>query len=162
MSNSKPPSRLQAEIRQSRPFRSPRQEAVLAILRSADLLRRGIAALLGPFGITPQQYNVLRILRGAGPNGLPTLVIGQRLIEQTPGMTRLINRLEAKGWVERHRNPGDRREVECRLTPAGFALLTNIDPVMEAADQSMLATLSPEQLAQLIALLDQIRARPGL
>lgn len=162
MSTPKPPSQLQAEIRQSRPFRSPRQEALLAILRSADLLRRGIAALLDPFGITPQQYNVLRILRGAGPAGLPTLVIGQRLIEQTPGMTRLINRLEAKGWVERHRNPGDRREVQCRLSPAGLALLTHIDPVMEAADQSMLAILSPEQLAQLIGLLDQIRAHPGL
>lgn len=162
MSTPKAPSQLQTEIRQSRPFRSPRQEALLAILRSADLLRRGIAALLDPFGITPQQYNVLRILRGAGPAGLPTLVIGQRLIEQTPGMTRLINRLEAKGWVERHRNPGDRREVQCRLTPVGLALLTHIDPVMDAADQSMLATLSPEQLAQLIGLLDQIRAHPGL
>lgn len=157
-----PPSRLQNEIRQTRPFRSSRQEALLAILRSADLLRRGIAGLLDPFGITPQQYNVLRILRGAGPAGLPTLVIGQRLIEQTPGMTRLINRLEARGWVERHRNPGDRREVECRLTPAGRALLTRIDPVMEAADESMLATLSPGELAQLIGLLDRIRDAPGL
>ena len=157
-----PPSRLQNEIRQTRPFRSSRQEALLAILRSADLLRRGIAGLLDPFGITPQQYNVLRILRGAGPAGLPPAVIGQRLIEQTPGMTRLINRLEAKGWVERHRNPGDRREVECRLTPAGRALLTRIDPVMEAADESMLATLSPGELAQLIGLLDRIRDAPGL
>lgn len=156
------PSRLQEEIRQTRPFPSPRQEAFLAILRSADLLRRGVAALLEPFGVTPQQYNVLRILRGAGPEGLPVLAIGTRLIEHTPGMTRLLQRLEGKGWVERRRNIDDRRQVDCRLTPAGAELLARIDPVMEQADRHMLASLSPSQLDALIALLDDVRANPGI
>lgn len=155
-------SRLQSEIQQTRPFRSRRQEAFLAILRSADLLRRGVASLLEPFEITPQQYNVLRILRGAGDEGLPTLAIGVRLIEQTPGMTRLLNRLEARGWVERRRSTADRRQVDCRLTPAGRNLLTRIDPVMDEADRTMLARLAPEQLDALVELLDQVRADPGL
>lgn len=155
-------SRLQEEIQQTRPFRSRRQEAFLAILRSADLLRRGVAALLEPFGVTPQQYNVLRILRGAGPEGLPVLAIGVRLIEHTPGMTRLLQRLEAKGWVERSRNAGDRRQVDCRITPAGAELLARIDPVMEEADRRMLASLSSAQLDALIALLDDVRANPGI
>jgi MarR family transcriptional regulator, organic hydroperoxide resistance regulator len=156
------PSRLQSEIRQTRPFTSARQEAFLAILRSADLLRRGIASLLDPFDVTPQQYNVLRILRGAGSEGLPTLAIGERLIEQTPGMTRLLHRLEARGWVERHRNPADRRQVDCRLTAAGLDLLARIDPVMDEADRTLLASLSPDQLDNLIAILDQVREDPGL
>lgn len=155
-------SRLQEEIQQTRPFRSRRQEAFLAILRSADLLRRGVAALLEPFGVTPQQYNVLRILRGAGPEGLPVLAIGVRLIEHTPGMTRLLQRLEAKGWVERSRNAGDRRQVDCRITPAGAELLARIDPMMEEADRRMLASLSSAQLDALIALLDDVRANPGI
>jgi len=155
------PSRLQSELRQSRPFRSRRQEAFLSILRSADVLRRAVAALLDPYGITPQQYNVLRILRGAGPEGLPTLAIGERLIEQTPGMTRLLNRLEARGWVERTRNAHDRRQVDCRMTPAGQELLARLDPLMDAADQTMLATLTPEQLDSLIQTLDLVRANPG-
>jgi MarR family transcriptional regulator, organic hydroperoxide resistance regulator len=156
------PSRLQEEIQQTRPFQSRRQEAFLAILRSADLLRRGVGALLEPFGVTPQQYNVLRILRGAGPEGLPVLAIGARLIEHTPGMTRLLQRLEAKGWVERRRNTGDRRQVDCRLTPAGAELLARIDPVMEQADRHMLASLNAGQLDALIALLDDVRANPGI
>lgn len=155
------PSRLQSELRQSRPFRSRRQEAFLSILRSADVLRRAVATLLDPHGITPQQYNVLRILRGAGPEGLPTLAIGERLIEQTPGMTRLLNRLEARGWVERTRNAHDRRQVDCRLTPAGQELLARLDPLMDDADQTMLATLTPEQLDSLIQTLDLVRANPG-
>lgn len=156
------PSRLREEIRQTRPFQSRRQEAFLAILRSADLLRRSAGALLEPFGVTPQQYNVLRILRGAGPEGLPVLAIGVRLIEQTPGMTRLLQRLEAKGWVERRRNAADRRQVDCRITPAGAGLLARIDPVMEEADRRMLAPLRADQLDALIALLDEVRANPGI
>lgn len=156
------PSRLQQEIAQTRPFQSRRQEAFLAILRSADVLRRGAGALLEPFGVTPQQYNVLRILRGAGPEGLPVLAIGVRLIEQTPGMTRLLQRLEAKGWVERRRNTSDRRQVDCHLAPAGAELLARIDPVMEEADRRMLGSLSPAQLDTLISLLDEVRANPGI
>lgn len=157
-----PISRLQAEIQQTRPFRSRRQEAFLGILRSADILKRAMTVLLEQFDITPQQYNVLRILRGAGAEGLPTLAIAERLIEQTPGMTRLVNRLESKGWVARKRNPQDRRQVDCRLTPAGSKLLERIEPVMVKADETMLSALTAEQIDSLIELLDQVRANPGV
>lgn len=97
------PSSLQAEIQQTTPFRSLSEEAILSILRTADLVRTAITDLLAPAGITMQQYNVLRILRGAGEAGLPTLAIGDRMIESAPGVTRLLDRMEAKSWVSRTR-----------------------------------------------------------
>src|ERR687897_938950 len=96
-------SALQKEIRQTRPFQSRGQEAVLALMRTTDLARRVIGKVLEPYDVTAQQYNVLRILRGAGEAGLPTLDIADRMIEQAPGITRLIDRLEAKGLVRRER-----------------------------------------------------------
>src|SRR6202165_2131340 len=99
-------------------FRSREQQATLGLLRTADAVKRSLAQVIEPYGITPQQYNVLRILRGAGEEGLPTLSIGERMIEQTPGVTRLLDRLEAKGLVARCRGESDRRQVFCRLTPA--------------------------------------------
>jgi len=96
-------SALQREIRQRRPFQSPGHEAVLGLLRTADLVRRQAAALVEPHGITLQQFNVLRILRGAGDDGLPTLEVAVRMVEQTPGVTGCSNRLEAKELVRRQR-----------------------------------------------------------
>src|SRR5229473_5817955 len=112
------------EIRQRRPFPSVAHEAIVALLRTADLVRRQVATLVEPHGITPQQYNVLRILRGAGEKGLPTLEIAERMIEQTPGITRLIDRLQTKNLVARERCLTDRRQVFCRITPAGLSLLS--------------------------------------
>ena len=83
--------------------------------------------MIEPYGITPQQYNVLRILRGAGAEGLPTLSIGERMIEQTPGVTRLVDRLERKGLVERTPCAKDRRRVFCRMTAKGLELLKELD-----------------------------------
>src|SRR3954466_7364516 len=98
-----PPTHIAQEIKQTRPFRTQREEASVALLRTADLLRRMIGTVVEPRGITAQQYNVLRILRGAGDDGLPTLDIAERMIEQTPGITRLMDRLEAKKLVVRKR-----------------------------------------------------------
>src|SRR3982751_1849888 len=103
-------------------FGSREQQAGIGLLRTADALKRSIAKLIEPDGITPQQYNVLRILRGAGRDGLPTLTIGERMIEQTPGVTRLVDRLERKGLVARVPCPKDRRRVFCRITPEGLDL----------------------------------------
>src|SRR4030095_11952694 len=89
-------SALQAEIRQRRPFQSVAHEAVVALMRTADLVRRQMTALVEPHGITLQQYNVLRILRGAGDEGVPTLEVSERMIEQAPGVTRLLDRLATK------------------------------------------------------------------
>ena len=116
-------SRIQQEIKQSRPFKSRSQEAAIALMRTADLVRRSVGGIVEPFDLTPQQYNVLRILRGAGEEGLPTLEIAERMIEQTPGITRLIDRLETKHLVSRERCKTDRRRVWCRITRDGLGLL---------------------------------------
>ncbi len=153
-----PASRIQQEIKQTRPFRSTAQEAGIALLRTTDLVRRRMSAVLEAEGITVQQYNVLRILRGAGPEGLPTLEIAERMIEQAPGITRLLDRLEAKGLVGRERCPTDRRQVTCRIAKPGLALLAALDPTVDALDDSMLGDLTRTELKQLIHLLDRIRA----
>ena len=129
------PSRLQNEIKQSRPFRTAGQEAFLGLLKTVDLLRRKASAQTEPEGITLQQYNVLRILRGAGPGGLPTLEIATRMIEQAPGITRLLDRLETKRLVSRERCPEDRRQVTCRITEKGLALLSRMDEAVNATDR---------------------------
>jgi DNA-binding MarR family transcriptional regulator len=152
------PSALQQEIRQTKPFRSRSQEGILSLLRTADVVRRFLGRVLEPFDVTPQQYNVLRILRGAGCEGLPTLTIGERMLEEAPGVTRLIDRLEAKGLVHRERSPQDRRQVLCWLTPDGRTLVEQIDVPMDRADDASLAMLTPDDQVQLIRLLDAIRA----
>src|SRR5262249_14855885 len=97
------PSHIERELKQSRPFPTRGQEAAVGLMRTADLLRRLLEQALEPSGVTAQQYNVLRILRGARPESLPTLEIAERMIERTPGITRLLDRLEAKKLVRRDR-----------------------------------------------------------
>lgn len=146
------PRHLQDEIRQTRPFRNAAQEASLALLRTTDLLRRVATARLTPHDLTLQQYNVLRILRGAqGP--LPTLEIAERMLEQAPGITRLIDRLEAKQLVARVPCKTDRRQVHCHITPTGLELLSRLDPDIDQADGLLERVLTPDQLQQLVALL---------
>jgi DNA-binding MarR family transcriptional regulator len=153
-------SALQREIRQRKPFRSPAHEALVGLLRTTDRVRRALAGVVEPRGVTLQQYNVLRILRGARPAGLPTLEIAARMVEHAPGITRLLDRLEAKTLVRRQRRADDRRQVMCRITPAGLRLLAGLDPGLQRADESALGTLSRRDLRRLIALLDRIRAAP--
>lgn len=127
---------LDQEIKQSRPFASACQEASLSLLRTADAMRRLYATVMEPFGITFQQYNVLRILRGAGEAGLPTTEIAERMIERSPGLTRLIDRLEAKMWVERTRTREDRRQVICTITEQGQKLVDDMEGPVRAAEQA--------------------------
>ena len=152
------PSALQREIRQRRPFQSPGHEAVLGLLRTADLVRRQAAALVEPHGITLQQFNVLRILRGAGDEGLPTLEVAVRMVEQTPGVTRLLDRLEAKELVRRQRCPNDRRQHLCWISTKGLALLEKLDAVIARAHDEALKGLRQRDRVALIRLLDAIRA----
>lgn len=149
---------LKDEIRQNRPFRSAGQEARLALMRTVDDLERRMAGVLCSAGITHQQYNVLRILRGAGVDGLPTLSIGERMIERTPGITRLIDRLLKKGWVERRRATHDRRQVVCTITESGLQLLSDLDGPIDREDDEALAMLSEDEQRQLIDFLARIRA----
>ncbi len=153
--------RLQDDIRQLQPFRSKAQEAALVLMRTADVVRRQFTALVEPYGITPQQYNVLRILRGAGDSGLPTLEVAGRMIEQTPGITRLLDRLEAKQLVRRQQCPHDRRQHLCWITASGLALVAALDaPTLRAHEESMKA-LKPRDRDALIRLLDAVRGSLG-
>src|SRR5262245_43754464 len=145
-------------IRQTKPFASKRQEALIALLLTSERVRWRLAQLLAAHGeLTPQQYNVLRILRGAGVRGLATLAIVERMIEHTPGITRLIDRLEAKHLVERARSDEDRRQVVCRITARGLAQLARLDPAMDEFDEQALGSLAESEAATLIRLLNKIR-----
>ena len=154
----KSPTPLQREIRQRRPFPSVAQEGVVSVMRTADLLRRRMAALVEPHGITVQQFNVLRILRGGGPEGLPTLEVGARMVEETPGITRLLDRLESKGLVRRQRCPKDRRQHLCWITKEGLDLLASLDEPVVTHSQEMLNGLTRQEQSELVRLLERVRA----
>ena len=153
-----PPRSIGEEIEQTKPFRSKRQEALVAILRTADVVRRFLESSLREHEITAQQFNVLRILRGAGPEGIPTLTIAERMIEQTPGITRLLDRLEERGLAERRRCTEDRRRVYCVITGDGKRLLDGLDPVAEQADEVAMSGLADEHVDDFVLNLSQIRA----
>ena len=152
------PSALQTELRQRKPFQSAAHEAVVGLLRTADLIRRHATAVIEPHGITLQQFNVLRILRGAGDTGLPTLEVAERMIEQTPGVTRLLDRLEAKELVRRQRCPRDRRQHLCWITPKGLALLENIDTAAARSPEESMKGIRQKDRVTFIRLMDAIRA----
>jgi len=151
-------SSLQSDLGQGRPFRSPGQEAAIALLRTADEVRHRLAAAVEPHGVTLQQYNVLRILRGAHPEPLATLDIRDRMIERMPGITRFVDRLERLGLLERERSADDRRIVHCRITPRGLQLLATMDDAVDRADESAVAGLDGTELETLLGLLGRIRS----
>jgi DNA-binding MarR family transcriptional regulator len=153
----RPLSLLEVELRQTRPFRSRVEEGVVGLFRTAEVVRRALALVIGAQGITLQQYNVLRILRGAGSAGIPTLDIGERMIEQAPGVTRLLDRLEAKGLVRRARCPSDRRQVLCWIEPAGTRVLKELERPMRDAARRRLAGLDARGLDSLITLMEAVR-----
>jgi len=129
----------------------------VALLRTADVIGRFVDSVIEESGLTGQQYNVLRILRGAGEAGLPTLDIAERMIEETPGITRLIDRLEAKKLVTRERCNVDRRRVYCRITRAGVELVNALDQPMLEGAEAALSGLKKRELAELLGLLDRAR-----
>src|SRR6202162_3705775 len=148
---------LQAELKQNIPFTSREQEAYLALLRTADALQAEVEAWLKEFGLTGTQYNALRILRGAGPEGLPCREIGERMITHDPDITRLLNRLEDRGFVERSRAKRDRRVIYGKITAAGLKLLREMDAPVEKRGREMLRHVGQEKLKQLIELLELVR-----
>ena len=150
--------RIEQEIQQRRPFATPEQACLVGLLRTADVVRRRVASVIEPHGVTLQQYNVLRILRGAGEEGLHTLDIAERMIEQAPGITRLLGRLERKRLVSRTRSGSDQRCVVCRITRRGLALLARLDAPVAGADARCLGGLAPADVERLIRLLDAVRA----
>lgn len=131
--------------------------AYFTLLTTADRLSTFFEAVVAPFEITRQQYNVLKILRGAEPKGLPTLDVAERMIEQTPGITRMIDRLESKGLVGRQLRKGDRRCVYCRITKKGLGILQALDDSVQAANRTAFSGLSATELKQVIELLEKVR-----
>ncbi len=150
-------SGLQSELKQNVPFTSREQEAYLSLLRTADALQTRNEAWLKKFGLTGTQYNALRILRGAGPEGLPCREIGERMIAHDPDITRLLNRLQDRGFVERTRARDDRRVIYGKITAAGLKLLREMDQPIDKRGREMLRHVGQEKLKQLIELLELVR-----
>jgi DNA-binding MarR family transcriptional regulator len=151
-------STLRDEIKQTRPFRSSAEEVVVSILRTAAVVQRNLAQVVEAQGITIQQYNVLRILRGAGDAGLPTLAIRDRMVEEAAGITRLLDKLESAGYVVRERSTPDRRQVLCHITAKGVSLIEALDKPMDLANQRSGSMLDDSERLQLVELLGAVRA----
>ena len=149
-------SRLQAEIKQNKPFASLEHEAILGLLRTAAIVDHANEEALRGFGVTATQYNVLRILRGAGANGLCGREIGERMITRVPDVPRLLDRLEKAKLISRERDANDRRHVTARITAKGRELLDEIGTVSSV--ENRFKQLSKDQLRALIDVLDTIRA----
>jgi DNA-binding MarR family transcriptional regulator len=144
------------EIKQSKPERRPGQAAVMTIFRTADVLRHAVERSLSAFGLSNEQYNVLRILRGAGENGLPTLEISNRMLSRSPNITRLLDKLIAKKLVRRSRPKEDRRVVIVAVTPQGLELLAHLDGVVDKVFDNFPKTTNAE-MKTLMDVLDRIR-----
>lgn len=139
-------------------FVSSAQEAVLNIMVTSAWLNASISKTLTGFDITPSQYNVLRILRGAFPEHLTCSTIGERLLDRTPDVTRLLDRLERAGYLVRHRAKHDRRVVEVAINEAGLELLSRIDPLIDSWQESVASALTAEEFTLLSSLLDRVRS----
>jgi DNA-binding MarR family transcriptional regulator len=150
---------LQDEIKKRNPFDSPEQEAALNLARTNDRLQSEFARLFRRHGLTGPQYNVLRILRGAG-EPLPCQEIASRMINQVPDITRLVDRLEEAGLVERSRTEADRRLVLTRITEPGLCLIARLDEPVLRLHREQLGHLTREELAELNRLLVKAR-NPG-
>lgn len=149
---------LEQEIRQSRPFDSLEQAAHLSIVRTAAVLEHALGQALEPFGVTPTQYNVLRILRGAGSAGLCRREVRERMITPVPDATRLLDRMESAGWIERERQGEDRRFVTTRLTDAGRALVDRLDEPISELHRAHIGGVTAPELRALIEALERVRS----
>ena len=152
---------LKFEIEQQRPFSSAEEEAFLNLLRTSDCLERAFQRRTRAWGITATQYNVLRILRGAQPDGLPCAAIGKRLIAAEPDITRLLSRMKTLRLIRQRRDRQDRRVVWTQISESGLELLDAMDPVIQQAPRDMLGHLSSTELIELSRLLEQARASVG-
>ena len=132
-------------------------QAFVSLLRSADLLSRDVEALLKPFALSAAQYNILRILRGAGPAGLACREIGCRLISRDPDVTRLLDRMDARGLIVRARETKDRRVVKTRIADEGLRILSDLDRPVAEMHRRQFRHFPTKRLRELSGLLDQLR-----
>src|SRR5689334_1076675 len=151
--------RLQRELKKKRPFEQPEQEAILNIVRTSDLAQNRFGKVFRAFGVTASQYNVLRILRGAG-KPLPSLEIADRMIQVVPALTGLIDRVDQQGLLERHPGADDRRLVAVALAARPEALLARMGDPVHVMVRTLLGHLSRRKQTELSRLLE--KAAEGL
>ena len=150
--------KLLDEIKQNKPFASVQEELFLNLSRTASALGHSVEQHLRPYGLSPTQYNVLRILRGAGPDGLCQADIGDRLVAQVPDVPRILDRMEKAGWVRRERGTEDRRVVLASLTEPGAAVLRELDAPLAQMMAGMFVSMTSEDMQRLNDLLVAARA----
>jgi len=148
---------LRDELKMTRPFKSVEEEAILSIARTAALLEHAGSEALKPFDLTITQYNVLRILRGAGQQGMCRNAVGERLVTKVPDVTRLLDRMEASGLISRQRGTEDRRFVTTYITEKGMKLLEKIDRELPAMHDRQVGHMSQKRLRELVDLLEEVR-----
>ena len=153
--------RLRREIKQTKPFASLEEEAFLSLQRTADTLQRALSDVLKPWGLSPTQYNVLRILRGAGERGLACRAIGERMIARDSDTTRLLDRLEGRHLITRQRDRDDRRVITTRITAEGLQVLKRLDPVVSDFPRRRMGHVGVERLRSLVRVLDSLRSPEG-
>ncbi len=147
-----------SELIKQEHFRSPSHEAMLNVLATSSWIFTELATTMAPYGMTPAQYNVLRILRGSHPKTLTCSTLGHRLLDRTPDVTRLLNRLQRQGLIRRARAEHDRRVVEVGITEDGLALLARMDDDIEAVEARLMQGLTSAEHEQLNHLLELIRS----
>src|SRR6185312_10164698 len=148
---------LKQEIAQQSPFASVEEEALLNVLRTSDCLQRAFVRRTRHWGITPTQYNVLRILRGAQPQGLTCSAIGDRMITAVPDITRLLARMKVQKFIRQQRDRKDRRVVWTQISTSGLELLSKIDPEITQIPGELLGHLDRKELDEFIRLLELAR-----
>jgi len=149
--------KLQAEIKQKAPFPSLEAEVYLNLLRTGETISREVEQLLRASGLSGTQYNVLRILRGAGSEGRTCGETSERMVTHDPDITRLMDRLEKRNLIIRSRDTHDRRVVTARITPEGLQLLANLDKPLDQLQHSLFRHMTHQELARLSALLEKVR-----
>jgi len=145
------------QIKQSRAFRCHAEKAIVSLIKTTDMILAVEETRFREYNITPTQYNVLRILRGAGEAGLPVMEIGNRMLSRVPDVTRLLDRMEKNGFVERQRGRADRRSVIARLTDQGLATVNALDPVVHEIEARVFANITPEEIDALCGVLEKLR-----
>jgi DNA-binding MarR family transcriptional regulator len=153
--------KLQAEIKQKAPFASIEQEVYLNLLKTGDTVSQPVEKLLRTSGLSGTQYNVLRILRGAGRQGLTCGETGERMVTHDPDITRLLDRLEKRKLIARARDARDRRVVTTRITPEGLKLLGALDKPVTGLHRSLFKHMAQRDLRKLRSLLEKVRSPEG-
>jgi DNA-binding MarR family transcriptional regulator len=149
------------EIKQERPFDRPERELAVTLLRTGDVLHHAVESVLRPWGVSPEQYNVLRILRGAKEGAYPAVEIARRMVARSPNITRMIDKMAAKGLTQRERADVDRRVVRVSITPEGRRVLGELDHAVNRL-LTRLGFLSPAQARSLVDQLNAVRERLGV